>query len=63
MTSTNTALEVAMLKKQMEEMKRSYESKIAYLEKQNKNLKARLDDKEHALRSTLLTNAQLRNRR
>ena len=56
---TSTALEVTMLKRQMEEMKRSYEFKISQLEKQNKNLKERLDIKERSLRSTLLMNTRL----
>ena len=56
---TGTALEVTMLKRQMEEMKRSYEFKISQLEKQNKNLKERLDIKERSLRSTLLMNTRL----
>ena len=56
---TSTALEVTMLKRQLEEMKRSYEFKISQLEKQNKNLKERLDIKERSLRSTLLMNTRL----
>ena len=55
---TSTVLEVTMLKRQMEEMKRSYEFKISQLEKQNKNLKERLDIKERSLRSTLLMNTR-----
>ena len=58
-STASTALEVTMLKKQMEEMKRSYEFKISQLEKQNKNLKERLDIKERSLRSTLLMNTRL----